>query len=211
MSSTRQNRAVVQQVQEPSGLLQAAMAQSSLAIAVCDHDFTVRFFNAAIGRLIDRAQRDAAKPSGPLCGDRVLRLLGVEAVAAAMEAVRTEGSWHDVTAGDTVHVAIEQFGDDTATAGWLITARAHVRPSPSRMTDRELIARSAKLTPREREVMLALEEGATNKVIAARLAISPRTVEFHRANMMRRFAARSVIDLVRRVTRDAQASSSCSV
>ena len=211
ISSTGQNVPIAQMDAEPLELLRAAIAQTSIAIAVCDHDFTVRFFNAAIGKLIERGHRDALGPSEALSGDLILRLLGVDEVAAAIDSVRAEGSWHVVTAQQAVHVVIEQFGDDKHTGGWLITARAHVKLSPLRMTERELIARSAKLTPREREVMLALEEGASNKVIAARLGISPRTVEFHRAKMMQRFAARSVIDLVRKVTGDARSSQSSSI
>lgn len=38
------------------------------------------------------------------------------------------------------------------------------------------------LSPREREVLEALADGLSNKVIALRLSISPRTVEIHRAN-----------------------------
>ena len=40
------------------------------------------------------------------------------------------------------------------------------------------------LTPREREILFCLVNGASNKSAAQRLQISPRTVEIHRANMM---------------------------
>jgi FixJ family two-component response regulator len=40
------------------------------------------------------------------------------------------------------------------------------------------------LSQREREVLFALAEGATNKTIARDLRISPRTIEIHRSNMM---------------------------
>ena len=39
------------------------------------------------------------------------------------------------------------------------------------------------LTPREREVLQAFSDGAQNKVVAHRLALSPRTVEMHRARI----------------------------
>lgn len=42
------------------------------------------------------------------------------------------------------------------------------------------------LTPREREVLVAFADGAANKVVAARLNISPRTVEMHRARVFRK-------------------------
>ena len=53
------------------------------------------------------------------------------------------------------------------------------------------------LTPREREVLDWLAEGQSNKAIAHALAISPRTVEIHRANMMAKLGARHPVDAVR--------------
>jgi two-component system response regulator FixJ len=53
------------------------------------------------------------------------------------------------------------------------------------------------LTEREREVFEQLVEGHPNKVIATKLAISPRTVEIHRARVMEKTGARSLSDLVR--------------
>lgn len=55
----------------------------------------------------------------------------------------------------------------------------------------------AALTPRERDVFRWVAEGHGNKSIAARLGISPRTVESHRANLMRKVHARSRAELVR--------------
>ena len=64
--------------------------------------------------------------------------------------------------------------------------------------------RLSALTPRERQVLDAVADGCSNKEIAARLAISPRTVEIHRANVMAKMKAESVSDLVRMMlTRDA--------
>jgi two-component system response regulator FixJ len=57
--------------------------------------------------------------------------------------------------------------------------------------------RVAELTPREREVLGGLLAGLPNKSIAYDLAISPRTVEIHRARIMDKMAARSLSELVR--------------
>ena len=57
--------------------------------------------------------------------------------------------------------------------------------------------RVARLTPREREIMAMVASGLANKEIAARLTISQRTVENHRARVMHKMEARSLADLVR--------------
>jgi len=53
----------------------------------------------------------------------------------------------------------------------------------------------AKLSPREREVMALAVTGASSKVIARRLGISFRTVETHRAHLMRKLGADSALGL----------------
>ncbi|MFQ5944072.1 MAG: response regulator [Anaerolineales bacterium] len=55
----------------------------------------------------------------------------------------------------------------------------------------------ATLTHREREVLQLAAEGMSNKEIADRLSISSRTVETHRANLMRKLNLRSQVDLIR--------------
>jgi FixJ family two-component response regulator len=56
-----------------------------------------------------------------------------------------------------------------------------------------------RLTPRERDVLDLVVEGLTSKEIAARLYVSFKTVEAHRANLMRKMEAVSVAELVRMV------------
>jgi len=60
----------------------------------------------------------------------------------------------------------------------------------------EIAQRIGSLTPREHEVMELIVEGLANKVIANRLGTSQRTVEVHRASVMRKMQADSVARLV---------------
>jgi two-component system response regulator FixJ len=53
------------------------------------------------------------------------------------------------------------------------------------------------LTEREREVFLLVAEGLANKVVASQLGISERTVEVHRAQVMKKLDARTLAQLVR--------------
>lgn len=57
----------------------------------------------------------------------------------------------------------------------------------------------AELTAREREVAALLMQGQTSKEIGKVLAISHRTVEIHRARLMRKYQAHSTPDLVHRL------------
>jgi DNA-binding NarL/FixJ family response regulator len=52
-------------------------------------------------------------------------------------------------------------------------------------------------TPREREVIQLLAEGQSNKEVASTLGISLKTIEAHRANIMRKLQLHSLSDLVR--------------
>jgi two-component system, LuxR family, response regulator FixJ len=53
------------------------------------------------------------------------------------------------------------------------------------------------LTPREREVLALVTSGKANKVMAADLGLSQRTIEIHRARVMEKMGASSVAQLVR--------------
>jgi DNA-binding NarL/FixJ family response regulator len=52
-----------------------------------------------------------------------------------------------------------------------------------------------RLTKRERSILQLVAEGRTNRAVAEFLSISPKTVEKHRASMMRKFGLRNVTEL----------------
>jgi len=61
----------------------------------------------------------------------------------------------------------------------------------------KILQRIATLTAREHEVFERVVKGQANKVIALDLGISERTVEVHRAQVMRKLEARTLAQLVR--------------
>ena len=61
----------------------------------------------------------------------------------------------------------------------------------------ELVQRYAGLTQRQKEVLRRVVQGKPNKVIALDLDLSEKTIELHRAKMMRRMGADSLAELVK--------------
>lgn len=71
------------------------------------------------------------------------------------------------------------------------------RAKQDREQQRDLLERSATLTPREREVFQLVAVGMLNKQIAYQLGTVEKTVKVHRARVMAKMGAQSVADLVR--------------
>lgn len=64
------------------------------------------------------------------------------------------------------------------------------------------------LTKREREVLNLVVEGHTSKVMAEMLHLSPRTIDHHRANLLRKFDMKNSVDLVNFAVRNGFVTSS---
>ena len=108
--------------------------------------------------------------------------------------------------GATGYVLKESSADDLVRAIREVAAgRRYLSPPLSERAIETYVQRARdasldgyeSLTPREREVLHLAAEGNHNPEIAARLFISSRTVEVHRANFMRKLGLRTQTDLVR--------------
>ena len=89
------------------------------------------------------------------------------------------------------------FADGTLIA---VIRRAIRHDIQSRQTNRELSTikkRWETLTKREKQVFALVVTGMLNKQIAFQLGITEKTVKVHRASIMRKMAAQSLVDLVR--------------
>jgi FixJ family two-component response regulator len=96
---------------------------------------------------------------------------------------------------------IEKPFKDQALLDLIHQALAQCAPANDQAAGRaELAERIAALTPREREVMRLVVAGRLNRIIAADLGLSIRTVELHRSRVMEKMRARTFSDLVRMVT-----------
>lgn len=72
----------------------------------------------------------------------------------------------------------------------------NTRERSHRETRRQAASRLACLTARERDVLALLMGGRSNKIIAAELGLSPKTVEFHRGRIMMKTRAESLAELI---------------
>ena len=136
---------------------------------------------------------------GRVCGRTLLRLLrGRDDIVAIVAAAALDiaesrailrGGAFDVLAAPLEPRAVQR-SVARALAHWSARRREQA-------AHREAAARFAALTRRERHILDAIATGLGNKAIARQLGLSPRTVEVHRASIMRRAGARNVAELLR--------------
>jgi DNA-binding NarL/FixJ family response regulator len=109
--------------------------------------------------------------------------------------VSTSGGAHRVEIGHTLVDAIKTLVSARALDDERARASTdHVTGSGQAPLERE---RNVPLTSREREVLRLLADGKSNKEIGVILNISTRTVETHRARVMRKLGLHSMNQLVR--------------
>jgi DNA-binding CsgD family transcriptional regulator len=107
--------------------------------------------------------------------------------ALVLDAARThqltaalrDGSWEIIETHETGGSHLSERAGDTSDAA---TQRA---------------AALEMLTPREQAVLAQIIAGASSKEAAQRLGISPRTIDFHRANILEKLGAKNTADLMR--------------
>ena len=137
---------------------------------------------------------------------------GGASVIDIMDAISQKGTWLPVIAMDR-HPAMERVVNamragafdyldqplDPQALESVLRRVAGEAEMQARQRRRAMEARMriAMLSNREREVLDRLTQGCSNKVIARDLDISPRTVEFHRGNMMEKLGARHAAEAVR--------------
>ncbi|MGD9470800.1 MAG: response regulator transcription factor [Novosphingobium sp.] len=117
-------------------------------------------------------------------------------LVAAGEEPRVDRVVAAIKAGALGYISLPYRQDEFARVLADVAGEAHMRAQERR---RVLEARQhvAALSHREGEVLSLLSNGCSNKEIARELEISPRTVEIHRANMMRKLKAHHASDAVR--------------
>ncbi len=127
-------------------------------------------------------------------GQRMLPILNASGRYADHRMMRRVGNLHGALAGETVwcHVIGRALNRDAPHEAGIWTFEdlgARRSSSPNK----------AHLTPREREVAAQLMQGLTSKQIGRQLEISHRTVELHRARLMRKYAAATTAELVQKL------------
>jgi two-component system response regulator FixJ len=117
----------------------------------------------------------------------IVVITGHADVASAVRAMKAgaidllEKPCSDEVLLDRVRAALEKDSEQRA---------SHLRRA-------QVTSRLDHLTVRERQVLAMVVAGKANKVIAANLGISEKTVEVHRKRVMEKMGVRSVADLVR--------------
>jgi two-component system response regulator NreC len=112
-----------------------------------------------------------------------------------------------LNAGASGYVPKRAAPDDLVSAIRAVSqGQVFLYPSLARLLVQDFLQRSEsdaateaveELTPREREVLIAIAEGHTNREIAEMLVISVKTVDRHRENIMRKLNLHNRVELVK--------------
>jgi len=125
------------------------------------------------------------------CPWPVLFLTGHGDVGTAVAAVKN-GAWDFLEKPFQDNELVDRVAQALAAASAVRHADAQ---------SRRLKQALASLSPRERQVLDELIRGHYNKTIADHLGITPRTVEFHRANIFEKMGVSSAVELAHQLGR----------
>lgn len=164
--------------------------RSDVATCVLDRDLNLQFFTRSAQELLGITAADVGKPFARIELPFEDRDLGadidsvlVHGAAIGRDIRASGGRWYKRN-------IFSYLSDGTATAGIVI--------SFIDITENRLAAlRVDQLTVRERAVVEEVVAGHPNKVIAFKLAISQRTVEYHRQRAMTKLGVATLADLIR--------------
>lgn len=193
----RRLRDILEAQQGNSNILRNILRSIGVAILLLDRDLNIRFFTPDIAPFFQVAGIDEAAL-------RDLNCLAPDALLA--------GDCHEVLRGPhMLDREIELPGgkrflrriapyhrENGEVDGLVISFRemTGLRPVPAEQRQ-DAARRIARLTPRERQIMQMVVAGQPSKNIATDLRISQRTVENHRANIMRKIEVKSLPALAR--------------
>jgi len=178
-------------------------------------DYQLAFEHAPVGMVVSRNRTIVA------CNAQVCEMFGAEASALtgqsfsvlypSMEEFERIGKRMEPFLNASGHYADNRMmkrlaGPHQGETFWChVTGRALNRAAPHEAgiwTFEDLGTRRAEkgqLTPREREVAAQVMRGLTSKEVGKALGISHRTVEIHRARLMRKYAAGTTAELVQKL------------
>ena len=179
--------------------------RTSLATLLTLHGFDAQVFESG------RAFLDRLEPAVPACALVDVKMPGLDGIGLlermsqagiAVPVIMMTGFGEVPIAVKAMKAGAVDFLEKPLDEEELLTVLSRVlsRSQASlRLSEREeqAAARLSRLTERERDVFDGLAMGKTNKAIALELAISPRTVEIHRARVMEKLEAGTLSDLIR--------------
>jgi len=182
-----------------------AAMRDSLNFLLDAADFDVRLFDSAMKFLDALASLDFG------CVVSDVRMPGIDGIELLkrMKALNSHFPIVIITGHGDVPLAVEAMKlgavdflekpfEDDRLIGMIDGAIRQGEPAAKdEAVTRDLVARIASLSPRERQVMEGLIAGLSNKLIARDYDISPRTIEVYRANVMTKMQANSLSELVR--------------
>jgi DNA-binding CsgD family transcriptional regulator len=99
-----------------------------------------------------------------------------------------------------LRLALEAF-ERLGAVPWAERARTELHATGETVRRRDPTA-AERLTPQELQIALAVGEGRTNREVAAALFLSPKTIEYHLANVYRKLDVHTRAQLANRLARD---------